>query len=127
MSENTVITERTTSPKYTVEYILEQIEKIAADTAYLHEVIKECSSSGADAPGSTRTIGMGNIVEHREKTNQKLIAFYEKVYDDLKPEKTTPMLSPKEQALQILAAWAATGELSGEELQSILDTIRVLD
>jgi len=121
MTEHTATTE-TTTPRYTVEYILEQIEKIAADTAYLHEAIK-----GAVSAGEARAIGLGNIVESRENTNRKLIAFYEKIYDDLKPEKATPKLSPKEQALQILAAKAASGDLSGDEIQDILGTIRFLD
>ncbi|MBQ8210347.1 MAG: hypothetical protein IJZ35_07195 [Clostridia bacterium] len=85
MSENKVTTETATTHKYTIEYILEQIEKIAADTAYLLDAIKECSNPDCAAIfGDTRAMALGNIVESREKRNQKLISFYEKVYNDLK-------------------------------------------
>ena len=81
MSENTVKTETITTKKYAAEYILEQIEKIAADTAYLFEAIRECSNP---VGGEGCAMALGNIVEHREKTNRELIAFYRELYRDLK-------------------------------------------
>lgn len=83
MSENTAKPETMVTRKYTVEYVLEQIEKITADTSYLLEAIKECSNP---AGGEGCAMGLGNMVEHREKTNRQLIAFYEKVYSDLTAE-----------------------------------------
>ena len=70
----------TTASKYDLEYVLEQMERIASDTAYLLEAVRNC---GASSDGSGMAIG--NIVESREKTNQKLIDFYQQMYKDLKP------------------------------------------
>ena len=81
MSENTTKTESMATKKYTIEYILEQIEKIAADTAYLLEAVKECSNP---VGGEACAMALGNMVEHREKTNRQLIAFYQEVYSNLK-------------------------------------------
>lgn len=83
MSENTTKTEAMVTRKYTVEYVLEQIEKIAADTTYLLEAIKECSNP---VGGEACAMGLANMVEHREKTNRELIAFYEEVYRGLTAE-----------------------------------------
>lgn len=83
MSENTAKSETMVTKKYTVEYVLEQIEKITADTTYLLEAIKECSNPACN---DGCAIALGNMVEHREKTNRQLIAFYEKVYSNLTAE-----------------------------------------
>ena len=91
MSENKATTPieivpETTAPKYTIEYILAQLEKIAANTAHLLEAIKESGNPfAADMVGDARTIGLGNLIESREKTNQKLIVSYTEMYHDLKP------------------------------------------
>lgn len=90
MSENKTstpieIAPETSAPKYTIEYILTQLEKIAADTTYLLEANKESGNPfGADMVGDARTIGLGNMIESREKTNQKLIDFNTEMYHDLK-------------------------------------------
>jgi len=101
MSENTVTTEATT-PKYTVEYILEQIEKISVDNADLQKAIQDFSqfnSSNMDVEQTKLVTGM--IMAH-EMTNQKIIAFYREMYRDL----VTAPLSGKElvasQLLEIL-------------------------
>lgn len=82
MSENTEKVETITTKTYTAEYILAQIEKIAADTAYLLEAIRQCSDP---AGGEACAIALGNMVEHREKTNRQLIAFYQEMYSNMKP------------------------------------------
>ena len=85
MSENIAATETVTTSKYTIEYILEQMEKIAADTSYLHNAIQECTNPiGGDSLGEL-AIGLGNMIEAREHTNQQLISFYKEIYHDLKP------------------------------------------
>ena len=102
MSENTAAAKTTTS-RYTVEYILEQLEKIASNTAYLLEAIKESSNPiGAEMVGDARTIGLGNMIESREATNQKLIAFYEEMYRDLKPVAVSGKEKLAEELLKIL-------------------------
>ena len=95
MSEEKVINEEAAS-KLTMSYVLTQIENIAAQTTYLNETVSELGKMFASAPvayappdiaGEARAKALGDVVRCRETTNQQLLAFYEKVYDDLKPVK----------------------------------------
>lgn len=78
--------------KLTMNYCLEQIEKILAQTDYITAAIANLGNTHAptdtyDIAGSEKNQALGEIVKAREATNQRLIAFYEKMYDDLKPKK----------------------------------------
>ena len=79
--------------KYTLDYALEQIEKIQKDTEYLIAVIgglksvESVKSGGApDFGAEEKAKALGEVVKCRETTNQQLIKFYEKMIDDLKPK-----------------------------------------
>lgn len=78
----------------TMEYILGKIEAIANDTFHIHEAIEAISQIKSTGPGDVgtqeQTKAIGDIVKAREATNQRLIAFYEKLYDDLKPQSVMP-------------------------------------
>lgn len=83
------------SPALTMEYLLSQIEKVAAQTDHLHEAIQALSDmdDGENAEGMSvgNTLGpakaaaIGEVVRCRETTNQQMLRLYEKMYDDLKP------------------------------------------
>lgn len=82
------------SSKMTLDYVLGQIEKIAADTAHLEsafEVLEKMDDGDSGDPGCPGNIlgqakaqAIADVVRSREATNQQLIAFYQKMYDDLK-------------------------------------------
>lgn len=92
MSNNTenIVTERQQASELTMNYVLEQIEKIASETEYLHNAISELSKTQSAGPGDIGAQGkahaLGEIVTSREQTNQKLLSLYEKMYDDLKSQ-----------------------------------------
>ena len=71
--------------------LLERIDRIMADTAYLHEAIETIGSFGdVTGPGvqlDTRPQAIGALVSGREATNQKVLALLEKMYDDMRPDK----------------------------------------
>ena len=74
----------------TVDYILSQIEKIVDQTAHIHEAITQIGELNYGAPecGSPpdeRPHALSNIVQSRETTNQQILAFYRKLYEDLMP------------------------------------------
>ncbi len=100
----------------TLQYILEQIEKIQSQTDYLFNAVEALKNTGGDGVG----MGAGNIVEEREKTNRQLISFYQKLYDDLRKNK---VLEQKEiiisTAIQNLAEGITPLE-SGKTLQEII-------
>ena len=111
-----------------MEYVLAQIEKIAQDTAYLRETVQklgEITSTGpGDVVGSEQAEALGKVVQCRETTNQQLLRFYEKMYDDLKQ---TP--SVQEQALRVVERVInnpTCGEDEKSLLPDLLDTIRHL-
>jgi len=93
MNENKeVIVDEKIQEKVTVEYILKQIETIRTDNVYLNKAIEDMSRMDEfPIPDScynfnfvTKAEGWRDIVNAREATNQKMIEFYEKVYDDIK-------------------------------------------
>lgn len=92
MSNNTenIVTECQQASELTMNYVLEQIEKIASETEYLHNAISELSKTHSVGPGDIGAKGkaqaFGEIVTSREQTNQKLLSLYEKMYDDLKSQ-----------------------------------------
>lgn len=110
MSENTTVT--TTQPeigseKLTVNYILEQIEKISAQTDYLHATIVELGNMPVgqgpnDVAGKAKAMALGNVVQAREATNQRLLEFYEKLYDDLNPRRSRDQRVDQELLMQDL-------------------------
>ncbi len=81
------------STKLTIDYALEQIEKISNQTDYLNNTIGALSAiSNSNGPedfaGKAKGQALGDLVKCRETTNQQLLKFYEKMYDDLKPQKS---------------------------------------
>ncbi len=100
-----------------LKYILEQIEKIQASSDYISWAI---DSINAESDGGVG-MGIGNIVEEREKTNRQLISFYEKMYDDLRKDR---ILEQKEiilsTAIQSLAEGITPLE-SGATLHDIVE------
>ena len=108
-----------------IAYLLEQIEKIAAQTDYLNVAIEklaklEYCAPECGSPPDERAKALGDIVRCRETTNQQLIAFYQKLYEDLKPE---PSLTERKFAL--LEKFAQNLSLPGnkEGLALILQSI----
>ena len=88
--ENTEVIE---IEKYTYEYALKQIELITNQTDHIHLAISELGgleNEGTPCGGSAKSVaeGIADVVRCRETTAQKLIDFYAKMYEDLKPRTT---------------------------------------
>lgn len=77
----------------TVQYLLEQILRISEQTEHLHDSLKalqdmsngdsgECGAPG-NLLGQAKAEAIGNIVASREVTNQQILRFYERMYEDL--------------------------------------------
>ena len=114
------------SEKLTIDYILSKLEEISVGQAFATDAILELGKMKSGGPGDVGTQeqakAVGEIIKAREETNQKLIALYEKMYDDLKPKQD----SLKVMAMKALERAADdNGRLAG--VSDILDTIRDLD
>lgn len=89
MTENATV-ETPAAEKYTYEYALKQIELITSQVDHIQLAISELGSLHNEATpigGSARFLadGIADVVKCRETTAQKLIDFYAKMYDDLRP------------------------------------------
>ena len=78
--------------KLTLVQILQRIDKIIDDTAYLSEAveaIKQMEGFKLEpyAPQDARPSSIAEIVKAREKTNQQTLRILENMYDDLNPER----------------------------------------
>ena len=87
-------------------YILEQIARIQSETAHLNEAIQKLSMMSdtkeigpgfpPDVQGQAKANAIRDIVACRETTNQQILRFYEKLYDDWRadnyPSKDTKIL-----------------------------------
>ena len=107
-----------TSDFLTLQYILEQIEKIQSQTDYLFNAVEALKNVGGDGVG----MGAGNIVEEREKTNRQLISFYEKMYDDLRKNK---ILEQKEIILSTAIQSLADGITPVESSTTLHDIVEL--
>ena len=103
--------EQQSSGKLTMDYLLGKLEEISTCQPFLTEAISELgkikSGGPEDIGAQEQARAIGEIVKAREATNQKLIALYEKMYDDLKPARTT--LAEKTSVLSILLTTLAEG------------------
>ena len=79
------------SEKLTMDYLLGKLEEISLGQAFLTDAISKLGKIKSGGPGDVgaqeQARAIGEIIKAREVTNQKLIALYEKMYDDLKPDK----------------------------------------
>ena len=89
-NNNTEVTENTAAETYTYEYALKQIELLTHQVDHIHLAISELGhleNEGTPCGGSAKSVaeGIADVVRCRETTAQKLIDFYAKMYEDLKP------------------------------------------
>lgn len=118
--------------KLTINYVLNQIEQIVNENAYIHSALEQLSlmpkSDPGDIAGQEKAKAIGDIVRFRETTNQQALRLYEKMYDDLKPHEE----SAKNKALEMLSGIVRDvgfyeTEQGAEILSNMLDTIRHID
>lgn len=83
---------KSTANELNLAYILAQIARIQSETAYLNEAIEKLSMMGdakeigpgfpPDVQGQAKANAIRDIVQCRETTNQQMLRFYERLYDD---------------------------------------------
>ena len=98
------------SEKLTMDYLLGKLEEISLGQAFLTDAISELGKMKSGGPGDVGTQeqakAIGEIIKAREATNQRLIALYEKMYDDLSGKKVL-----KDKALSALEKCAGDQNL----------------
>lgn len=120
--------------QYTIESVMQCMKKILDDTQYIKDAIfnvteipsgdaGDCGSPG-DIAGKAKAEAISTIVREREDTNQKLIDFYNKVYDDLKAQQFSA--SDVEKKIQLLNTLSAMPGIHSDDFEDNL-TDRVKD
>lgn len=103
----------------TIEYVLGKIEEITKDTAYIHTALEQLASmpksDPGDIAGQEKAKAIGDIVRCRETTNQRLVAFYERLYDDLTPQ------DAKLKALDVLGEFAKNTNFDASSAAQLAD------
>ena len=89
-TEKIVQEEAKASGRYTLDYALEQLEKLAADDGCIAEAVKaikaiEPAKGPGDIAGANKAESIAKVIQCRETTNQKLIDFYTGMVNDLRP------------------------------------------
>ena len=83
-------TAETAEENITVREILKRIDDISTDGAFLTSAISELAnvqiSGVGDIGAQEKARAFGEMVKAREETNRRLIDFYEKIYQDVKPK-----------------------------------------
>lgn len=120
--------------QYTVESVMQCMKKILDDTQYIKDALDnvaeipsgdagDCGSPG-DIAGKAKAEAISTIVRERENTNQKLIDFYNKVYNDLKAQQFSA--SDVEKKIQLLNTLSAIPGIHSRDFEDNL-TDRVTD
>ena len=120
--------------QYTIESVMQCMKKILDDTQYIKDAIYnvteipsgdagDCGSPG-DIAGKAKAEAISTIVRERENTNQKLIDFYNKVYNDLKAQQFSA--SDVEKKIQLLNTLSAMPGIHSDDFEDNL-TDRVKD
>ena len=120
--------------QYTIESVMQCMKKILDDTQYIKDAIYnvteipsgdagDCGSPG-DIAGKAKAEAISTIVREREDTNQKLIDFYNKVYNDLKAQQFSA--SDVEKKIQLLNTLSAMPGIHSDDFEDNL-TDRVKD
>ena len=125
-----------TMPELTMPYILQKLEQIASNTAYLHEAIAalqviasgnsgDCGSPG-DIASQAKAEALGQAVKSREETNRQLITLYTKMYEDIQSPQSLSDSVMKWQELRHIAQAAfdnCDGEVIAPFLQKIVESL----
>lgn len=120
--------------QYTIESVMQCMKKILDDSDYIKDVLKniveipsgdagDCGSPG-DIAGKAKAEAISTIVREREDTNQKLIDFYNKVYNDLKAQQFSA--SDVEKKIQLLNTLSTMPGIHSDDFEDNL-TDRVKD
>ncbi|MBQ7768271.1 MAG: hypothetical protein IJ403_05260 [Oscillospiraceae bacterium] len=106
------------SQKFTIDYILSKIEELSQNQEFLlTDMLSKLEKLKSGGPGDVGTQGIAlaiaEIVKARTSNTQKLIALYEKMYNDLsasEAQKNTPQQQVVQEMTQILKSGSADPE-----------------
>ena len=113
--------------KYSIDHILSMLEKISSDTTGAYgalDSIAAIESDSGDYGAAEKAKGIADIIRCRETTNQQLIRFYEKMYDDLTGarQKKIELIS---RAFDPLTVQINTDEMDSDDKAGALEAVTI--
>lgn len=87
---------KTESHMITVSDILKRIDDVIVNTQYLKDALESIKG----CPDGRMGIGVGNMVEQREKTNQQIITLLERMYDDMSKQNNPQLVDTKAEIIK---------------------------
>jgi hypothetical protein len=127
MSDITNVTavETHDTQELTSKQVFEQINKIREDNAHIFDALRQLETVKSEGPQDIgahgRAQGIADVVKCRETTNQRLLDFYERAYNDLREQEIQAKKEAKDKRIEKI-------ELVKSIQYSMLDQMRrVLD
>ena len=112
--------------EYSIPYVLMQIKHIQDDLTHIQDAMQSILNLPVESPvsehvampGVAKAQALANIVQCRETTNQQLLKFYEKMYEDLRGGKAEPRYEYYQRIVSELA-----DKIDADEIENILDAV----
>ena len=91
-----------------MDWVLQRIDKIINDTEYVRDAMDQLAdmNTGAvsdDIGSAQKAEAIGEVVRHRETTNQQTLKFLEKMYDDLKSQRPSESTVQEKLSIEVEA------------------------
>jgi hypothetical protein len=108
----------------TMKEILEAINELRKDSVHINEALSKLeplkSEGSGDIGAQAKANAIAEVVKCRETTIQRMLQFYEMLYEDMRPKKRTKDLAINiaEQALN------SEADVDLEQLSNLFDSIR---
>lgn len=110
--------------KPTMQYVLQQIDRILDETAYLHRAIESIQTMEIQAVGGAPTDGrpeaLSTIVRERESTNRQILSLLQRMYEDMTPPAPTTNREADLKAVRDLAGVLEDFDEGGEILNELI-------
>ena len=124
--ENIKTTNASDAVEYSIPYILTQIKHIQDDLTHVQDAMQSILNLPVESPVSQHVVmpgvakaqALANIIQCRETTNQQLLKFYEKMYEDLRGGKPEPRYEYYQRIVSELA-----DKIDADEIESILSAV----
>ncbi len=126
MTDINEITKVNDTIEYSIPYILTQIKHIQDDLTHIQDAMQSILNLPVESPVSQHVVmpgvakaqALANIIQCRETTNQQLLKFYEKMYEDLRGGKPEPRYEYYQRIVSELA-----DKIDADEIENILDAV----
>ena len=127
MSDITNVTavETHDTQELTSKQVFEQINKIREDNAHIFDALRQLETVKSEGPQDIgahgRAQGIADVVKCRETTNQRLLDFYERAYNDLREQEIQAKKEAKDKRIEKIELVKSIQYSMLDEMRKVLD------